>query len=84
MIAFGEEAGLAFEKWPRSSPKTARECKRTTLKWIINCILFKSLNGTPGWLSQLSIRFLILASSHDLRVMRSSPELGSALGVEPA
>lgn len=38
----------------------------------------------PGSLSGLGIRFLSFGSSHDLRVVRSSPLLSSALGMEPA
>jgi len=39
--------------------------------------------GAPGWLSWLSIQ-LDFSLGHDLRIMRSSPTLGSVLGVESA
>ena len=37
--------------------------------------------GVPGWLSQLSIQ-LHFGLGHDLRVVGSSPQMDSALGVE--
>ena len=37
----------------------------------------------PGWLSGLSVR-LDFGSGHDLRVMGSSPALGSSLSAESA
>ena len=50
---------------------------------IASRILLKMTSrGTPGWLSQLSIRLLILG--HDLRVVRVRPTLGSTLGMDPA
>ena len=36
-------------------------------------------NEVPGWLSQLSIQLFGFGSGHDLRVVRLSPILGSAL-----
>ena len=38
--------------------------------------------GAPGWLSQLSVRLLILAQVMILRFMGSSPVLGSVLRVQ--
>ena len=38
--------------------------------------------GAPGWLSRLGVQLLI--STHDLRVLGSSPVLGSALSGESA
>lgn len=36
--------------------------------------------GAPGWVKSPTLDF---SSGLDLRVVRSSPELGSTLGVEP-
>ena len=40
-----------------------------------------SSKGPPGWLSWLSVRLLILAQVMILQLVRSSPVLGSALGI---
>lgn len=41
--------------------------------------------GAPGWLNLLSIQLVLVpAQAMTLRVMRSNPELGSVLDVEPA
>ena len=45
-------------------------------------VLKTRLQGTPGWLSQLSIQLLI-GSGHDLKVVRLGPESGSMLGTKP-
>ena len=43
---------------------------------------FKSYFGAPGWLSQLSVRLLILAQVMISQFLSSSPTLGSMLTVQ--
>jgi len=40
--------------------------------------------GMSGWLSQLDVGTPDFVSGHDLRVVRSSPQSGSILGMESA
>lgn len=52
-------------------------------EWVCLCPLKSQNAGAPGWLSPLGLR-LNFHSGHNLRVVRSSPELGPVLSEESA
>ena len=80
-----------FKKWHAPSSLGVQELAMIGLwsisicPWPLSCVTLKlrKLNGigVPGWLSRLDVCF---SSGRDLKFMRSSLTLGSALGVEPA
>ena len=64
----------------REKGKTENQPRHLALIWIIHSKVHK--RGRPGVAQSAKHRTLGFDSGRDLRVMRSSPLLGSALGVE--